>query len=181
MPRPAQIRIRTLTEADAQGLWDFRLKALETEPQAFGESVEEHRRLSPEVFAERLRLRENENFVVGVFDGPKLIGMGGFYRERHLKRRHQGRIWGVFIAPEFRGRGLARALMVDLLEKVRALGGITSVLLSVVTAQESARRLYLSLGFRSFGVEPRALKINDKYVDEEHMVLTLDGFEGSRP
>jgi hypothetical protein len=33
--------------------------------------------------------------------------------------------------------------------------------------------LYAALGFRSFGCERRALKIGERYVDEEHMVMDL--------
>ena len=29
--------------------------------------------------------------------------------------------------------------------------------------------------FRDWGVEPRALKLGDDYLDEEYMVLELDG------
>jgi hypothetical protein len=35
--------------------------------------------------------------------------------------------------------------------------------------------LYRSLGFESFGVEPRAMRVGDRFYDEEHMVLRLDG------
>jgi RimJ/RimL family protein N-acetyltransferase len=37
-----------------------------------------------------------------------------------------------------------------------------------------ARNLYLSLGFKPFGLEPRAMRVGDRYFDEEHMVLSLD-------
>jgi hypothetical protein len=30
------------------------------------------------------------------------------------------------------------------------------------------------LGFASFGVEPRAMRVGDRFYDEEHMVLRLD-------
>ena len=43
----------------------------------------------------------------------------------------------------------------------------------VATTQTAAIALYQSLGFRSFGCEYRALKIGERYVDEEQMVLYL--------
>ena len=43
--------------------------------------------------------------------------------------------------------------------------------LSVVTTNESARRLYRSLGFQVYGLEPAALKLDGRDLDEEHMYL----------
>jgi hypothetical protein len=50
---------------------------------------------------------------------------------------------------------------------------VRQVLLTVATTQQAARRLYAGLGFRSIGVEPGALYVNDSYIDEEHMVLDI--------
>jgi len=57
--------------------------------------------------------------------------------------------------------------------EIRFLNGSEQVLLSVATTQTAAARLYRSLGFESFGCEPKALKIGDRFVDEEYMVLRL--------
>ena len=51
--------------------------------------------------------------------------------------------------------------------------GVRKVQLSVITSQPAARRLYASLGFRSFGIEPRALHVDGRYLDEEYMYLRL--------
>ena len=53
--------------------------------------------------------------------------------------------------------------------------GVEQIILAVAAPQAAAVALYRSLGFVSFGREPRALKIGDSYVDEEYMILRLGG------
>lgn len=165
------MEIRFLNADDTAAYWNIRLEALQNEPEAFGSSVEEHRALPLAEIAEGLSDDPSNNFVVGAFLGEKLIGTAGFFRNKGLKERHKGRVWGVYVRREARGKSAGRGMMRMLLERASKVQGIEQILLSVVTTQDAAVKLYRALGFESFGCERRALKIGHRYLDEENMVL----------
>jgi ribosomal protein S18 acetylase RimI-like enzyme len=167
------MEIRFLTAEDASAYWRVRLEALEREADAFTASAEEHRALSVDDVAARLCSDPGDNFVVGAFAGERLVGSAGFYREKGIKVRHKGHIWGVYVSSEARGQGAGRRMLCSLLERAGSLEGIEQIMLAVGTTQAAAGSLYRSLGFESFGCERRALKIGNRYVDEEQMVLWL--------
>ena len=171
------MEIRCLTESDVQALWDLRTTALHSEPEAFGESLEEHLQTPVETIAGRLRSGGNENFVLGAISESALVGMVGFYRELRPKRRHRGWIWGMYVAPNWRGRGVGRRLLEEVVRRAEKLSGLRRVLLSVSATQSGARHLYLSLGFSAFGTEPQALQVEGRFVDEDHMGFTLKNAE----
>jgi GNAT superfamily N-acetyltransferase len=165
------VEIRLSTEQDAQSLWDLRMLALETDPWSFVDSPEELRAMSVQEFATRLRADHAENFIVGAFERGAAVGMVGCYQEVPLKRRHKAWIWGVFVAPTARGRGIAKFLMQAAIQRARSIPHVEMLLLTVGVGQPVPRKLYASLGFRSFGIEPRGLKIGNESHDEENMVL----------
>jgi ribosomal protein S18 acetylase RimI-like enzyme len=167
------MNIRLLTPDDAEAFWHLRLEALRNDSASFADSAEEH--LATTVATARERLLKNDpisNFVVGVFDDGHLTATAGFYRYAHNKERHKGHIWGVYVRPESRGKGIASALMREIERRARAIGGLEQITL-VASANLPAQRLYKALGFESYGIERHSLKIGDQYVDDVLMVLWL--------
>jgi ribosomal protein S18 acetylase RimI-like enzyme len=167
--------IRALTEADAQTYRDIRLRMLKEEPAAFTASYEECSQRPLSSVVERLRDENNrpDNFILGAFEGEPLLGTVGLWRESGAKTRHKGNIWGMYVAPEARGQGIGRALLQEATARAKTLPALEQIQLGVVVTQTAARQLYASLGFVVFGVEKRAVKIGEAYLDEELMVLHL--------
>ncbi len=168
------MEIRPLTRADVSAFQKIRRERLEMEPRAFAESLTEHDSTPLEAAARRLENSSPDNFVIGAFaPGGHLVGIAGFARNPREKSRHKGLIWGVYVQPTWRNQGIARAMLTDLIKRVKAHAGVEKIILTVATDQTSAKRLYGSLGFEVFGQEKHALNVDGRYVDEDLMVLWL--------
>ena len=144
--------VRRLTEADAAAFKDVRLEGLQNAPEAFGSTYEAECDRPVEAFAETLA----KGHVAGAFVDGELLGVAGFYVMSGPKTSHRGAIWGVYVRPAGRGKGLGRALIGHLLAE--AAGLVKQVHLTVVTDNAAAVRLYEQLGFSTYGTEPRALR-----------------------
>ncbi|MBV9927559.1 MAG: GNAT family N-acetyltransferase [Acidobacteria bacterium] len=169
------MQVREITALEVELLHSFRLRALTESPEAFGATYEEESRLPLEEVRSRFR-RTDDEFVIGAFeDGGELIGVAGFFRQKLQKLRHKGAIYGMYVAPGARGRGVGKALLSRLIERSRAVAGLEQLTLGVVTVNEAARSLYRSQGFQTYALERGAMKQGGEYYDVEHMSLWLKG------
>ena len=154
----------------------LRLEALETNPEAFLTTASDFRNMPPSELAARLKrnYESADEAMFGAFVDGKAVGMTGIIRARKEKVRHIAGVVSVYVSPDYRGMKIGLRLLESAIEFGRNINGVEQLRLGVVTENLSAIRLYEHLGFESYGVEPRALKVGDRYWDEELMMLIFD-------
>jgi len=110
--------------------------------------------------------------MVGAYAGDALIALCSVAAADKVRIRHTATL-GISIAAGWRGRGLGRVLMDELIRFAREHPGIEQVYLGVLADNTVARRLYARCGFVECGVEPGRIKRAGGYVDHVNMVLGL--------
>jgi RimJ/RimL family protein N-acetyltransferase len=168
-----QVIIKPLMTQDAEAFKALRLKAISDSPAAIWPTYEEEARITPEAVCERIRQSDTQ-IVFGAFEGSRLIGIAGLRRQPLVQVAHKAVLWGVLVDPEWRGRGVARMLIECVVAHARNTD-VLQIQLAVHTENPHAQRLYRSFGFEVYGLERRAVRVADRFYDEEHMVLRLDG------
>lgn len=118
---------------------------------------------------------EADSFTLGVYVGDKLAGVVSFEREgaQREKLRHKGILFRMYVGKEYRAQGLGKKLIAELIERVKALGDIEQINLTVVARNHTAKQLYEKYGFQVFSVEEHAIKWKGKYFTEESLMLKL--------
>lgn len=162
--------IRRLTIADAAAYRALRLRSFREHPEAFTTSYEELERQS--LADAGKRMGEAHLKFWGAFEHGALCGHVGLDRETRIKCRHKAKLVGMYVAPEYAGRGVGRALVEALLAEAR-LDGLELIVLTVTEGNSGAEKLYERCGFRSFGIEPRAIKVEGRACGKNHMYLDL--------
>lgn len=168
------MEIRRLTPDDAHAYRALRIRALGEYPEAFTSSYEEESQRGVDDAAKRLA--SPDAVFWGAWDGENLGGMVGLLRETRAKGRHKATVVGMYVAMEHAGVGLGKR-MIDLLVQEARREGIELLVLTVTEGNAPATALYESAGFRSFGIEPKAIKVDGRYFGKNHMVLELSGRE----
>ncbi|MRD46963.1 GNAT family N-acetyltransferase [Caenimonas koreensis DSM 17982] len=165
------MEIRRLGPDDAPAYRALRMRALWEFPEAFTSSFEEDQKQPIEAW--EVRLSSEHMIFWGALQGEQLCGMVGMERERRAKSRHKATMIGMYVAQEFFGTGMGRALVDVLLDHARAIG-LEVVVLTVTEGNTVATNLYERAGFRSFGIEPRAIKVEGRLFGKNHMYIELN-------
>lgn len=165
------MEIRKLQSSDAEKYFVLRLEALQTNPEAFASSYEEESKNTPKIYQNRLE--GDFSYTFGAFEQEELIGVASLVLEQKNKIKHRANIYGVYVTPEKSGLGVAMKIMEASIKEARQLEGVEQIHLTVTASNEPAKKLYQSLGFKTYGIEKKALKLEHTYFDEELMVLFI--------
>ena len=153
--------VRRLLAPDAPAFREIRLEGLCDHPDAFGASMREEAALPLAFFQQNL----DRGFVLGgdMPDG-QLGGVAGLRFHETDRTRHKAWLWGMYVRPPARGTGLAASLIAGIIDEAR--GKVEEVVLTVGDHNAPAIARYRAMGFEACGVEQRALKVGEIYVND---------------
>ncbi|MDQ0414002.1 ribosomal protein S18 acetylase RimI-like enzyme [Mesobacillus stamsii] len=165
------MEIRKLTGEDAESYRTLRLEALLKNPESFSSSFEDEN--GNEAAHYRERLENALTYTFGAFDEDQLVGVVTLVPEGKVKLKHKANIFAMYVTPSQRIRGIGKALVKTAIQQATQLNSVEQIHLTVTSSNEPAKKLYASLGFKAYGIEKNAMRIEGTYYDDNLMVLFL--------
>jgi GNAT superfamily N-acetyltransferase len=131
---------------------DLRLRALRSDPSAFGSTYEKEAAYSEQEWRDWASGDEagDQDATLIARLAAEPVGMVAAYRDE--EDRSLFHVVAMWVAPEARGAGIGRLLLREIEAWIRSCGG-TTVQLSVTSVAVAARQLYASAGYEPDGVE----------------------------
>lgn len=155
--------VRRLGPADVDAFLELRRAGEASDAHFFRSTVADDEAIGRAGWEARLACE----YVVGVDGDAGLVARGGFARMSGSKLDHKGLIWGMYVRPSHRGRGLASAVLEALLAE--AATQVRQVLLTLYAHNTAAHALYGRHGFTVYAVEPEAIREGVAFRDEASM------------
>lgn len=154
------VSIKTLNVNESNDFRTIRLSALKNSPEMFGSTymAEVDKPLD---FFENCLLNST---VFGAYHKNKIIGLATLTQDSGIKFSHKASLSSVFIEPEFQRKGVANSLLSAVIEHSKK--HVEQILLTVADNNKPAIQLYEKFGFQTYGVEKKAMKVNEQYIDE---------------
>ena len=137
----SKCRLRPLRKEDEKNFYDF----FQAVPEAERMFIK-HRVNDPQVirgWCQSIDL--GRNLPLLAFSGNKVVGDATLHQQLGGWKRHIGRV-SVLVLPQYRGRGLARSLVGEMLQMARGLG-LEKVEAEFIGEQEAAIKMFSMLGF----------------------------------
>jgi ribosomal protein S18 acetylase RimI-like enzyme len=173
-PRSEAQGIRALTGADAPAYQRLRLEGLRDSPTAFASHYEDERHSTVDTVVTRLEPTP-DRVTFGAFEDGSLIGIVGIVREARRNLRHKALIFGMYVTPASRKKGVGHALLEHTLGHAAGMSGLRQINLCVNATNASAIAMYRAAGFELFGMERAFLIVDGAAQDLMHMVRVLGG------
>lgn len=69
----------------------------------------------------------------------------------------------MYVVSEYRNKGVGKKLLQAVFERVKEIKDIELIKLSLISSNNSAKRLYKKFGFKTYGIEVDAIKWKGRY------------------
>ena len=167
------MHITRLTADDAPRYRELMLEAYVEAADAFTSTAEERLAQPMTWWIDRIAAPSGRSLSFGAFDGGQLIGTVALEFSAKPKTRHSALVIGMYVKPAGRSLGAGRALMQAVVAEARSRPELRVLRLTVTEGNAAAIRLYTSVGFAAWGVEPQAIHTPAGYKGKVHMWLPL--------
>ncbi len=157
-----KMEIRRIRAEEWKVFKTLRLAALERDSKQFGQSYELLREYSDERWKEDTKkgAESNDLFLIFAFDNTEPVGMSACFITKEF-----GKIFAVWVKPEYRGNGLGRCLVQATID----IAVCKRYKLSVVEDNIPAIKTYNNLGFIATGFS----YVNEKGFREIEMIKEM--------
>jgi GNAT superfamily N-acetyltransferase len=167
------MKITRLTPADTMAYKALMLYAYQHAADSFTSTPQERALEHDSWWLNRIADPAGLSVVWGAFSGQALVGTVSIEFSAKVKTRHKALVVAMFVHEDFRGQGLARQLMQAVVQHGKTLQDLRLLQLEVTQGNAAAERLYQSLGFQAYGVEPMAVLTANGFKSKVHMWLDL--------
>lgn len=135
--------IRRLTEDDWLEFSQIRLKALQTDPEVFGSNYEKESKNTETDW--RNRLKATAVFLIHAGDAP--IGVTGALIDKNDPTGKTVLLWGSWLAPPFRGKGLSELMYQTRIEWAKQQPTVEKIIVSHRASNVSSKYANQKHGF----------------------------------
>ncbi|MGM9486990.1 GNAT family N-acetyltransferase [Ideonella sp. YS5] len=163
------MNIIALTTEHAAPYRDLMLHGYEHAPDAFTSTPQERAAMPLSWWALRIADPTGLGVAFGAMDGDTLVGTVALEFSSKPKTRHKAHLIGMYVLEAWRGHGVGRELVAAAMKHAAQRPGISIVTLTATEGNAPAIALYEAAGFRTFGVEPMAIRTPSGYKAKVHM------------
>ena len=163
----SKCKLRPLRKDDEKNFHEFFLAVPEGERMFI-----KHRVTEPQVIRDWCQnIDLGRNLPLLAFMDGKIVGDATLHQQLGGWKRHIGRV-SVLVLPKYRGRGLARALVTEIVDLARELG-LKKVEAEFIGEQEAAIKMFALLGFSNLVRLENYVK-DMQAIDHDYILMGLE-------
>jgi GNAT superfamily N-acetyltransferase len=167
------MQVSTLASADSAAYRELMLEAYALAPDAFTTTADERRAEPESWWVKRIGSAEGLATSFGAWQAGSLVGTVALEYSAKPKTRHSALVLGMYVQPSQRGNGIGLALMKAAISAAASRPEVLALTLTLTEGNDPALRLYKSVGFVVWGIQPHAIRTESALKGKVHMSLAL--------